>query len=192
MPTRTPPLRTRRFTRAEYDRLVREGFFDEDEPIDLLDGRLVVREPEGSRHAAVVGAVREALERAFGRRCRVRDSKPVSLDDVSEPAPDLAVVAGRHRDYLEAHPSTPLLVVEVALSSLVTDRLRKARLYARAGVADYWIVNLVDRVLEVYREPARASAGRSKYRSVRLLRPGAVVSPLAVPGARVRVRDLLP
>lgn len=188
---RMPPVQTRRFTRAEYDRLIARGFFDEDEPIELLDGRLVVREPEGSRHAAAVGLARAALERAFGSRYHVRDAKPVALDAASEPAPDLAVVPGRLRDYRDAHPSTPVLVVEVAQSSLAKDRLRKARLYARAGLTDYWIVNLVDRVLEVYREPVRSS-GRLKYRSVRPFRPGTVVSPLGAPRARIRVDDLLP
>jgi Uma2 family endonuclease len=189
---RTPPVQTRRFTRAEYDRLIEQGFFDEDEPIELLDGLLVVREPEGSRHAAVVGVVRSILERAFGSRYHVRDTKPVALDDVTEPAPDVAVVPGRFRDYLEAHPSAPVLVVEVSHSTLGTDRRRKARLYARAGLQEYWIVNLVDGVLEVYRDPERSGGGRWKYRSVRLLRPGARVSPLAAPRARIRVADLLP
>jgi Uma2 family endonuclease len=83
-------------------------------------------------------------------------------------------------------------VVEVADSSLRKDRVRKAALYARAGIADYWIVNLNDRVLEVYREPARSAAGRWKYRSVSLLRARASVSPLAAPGRRVAVAALLP
>ena len=191
MTMRMPPVETRRFRRAEYDQLTARGFFHEDEPIELLEGLLVVREPESSRHAAVVGLVRAALERAFGPRYHVRDAKPLALDDASEPAPDLAVVPGHLRDYLDAHPSTPVLLVEVAQSWLAKDRLRKARLYARAGLTDYWIVNLVDEVLEVYREPVR-SAGRWKYRSVRLLRSGAGVSPLAAPRARIRVADLLP
>ena len=83
-------------------------------------------------------------------------------------------------------------MVEVAESSLAKDRLRKAALYARAGIADYWIVNLIDRVLEVYREPERSAAGRWKYRSVSLFRPRAAVSPLAAPHRRIRVADLLP
>ena len=101
---------------------------------------------------------------------------------------------GRPRDYRDAHPSTPLLVVEVAESSLAEDRLWKGGLYARAGVADYWILNLVDEILEVYRDPVRAAAHRHgwKYGDVRLLKRGAVASPLAAPRARVRVADLLP
>jgi Uma2 family endonuclease len=189
---RAPRVETRRFTRLEYDRLIEQGFFDEDERIELLDGQLVVREPQGSRHVVAVDLVREALQHAFGKGYYVRGHSPVALDDVSEPEPDVAVVRGRLRDYAGAHPASPVLVVEVADSSLRKDRVRKAALYARAGIADYWIVNLNDRVLEVYREPARTAAGRWKYRSVSLLRPRATVAPLAAPGHRVHVAELLP
>jgi len=93
-----------------------------------------------------------------------------------------------------AHPSRPVLVVEVADTSLALDRLRKGGLYARAGIADYWVVNLIDEVLEVYREPVRAPSGRGdwKYDSVRPLRRNAIVTPLAAPRARIRVAALLP
>ena len=187
-----PSVQTRRFTRAEYDRLIAQGFFDEDEPIELLDGLLVVKEPQGSRHVTVAGLVRTALEQAFGPRFHVRSASPIALDATSEPEPDLAVVRGRLRDYLDAHPSTPVLVAEVSQSSLASDRLWKARLYARAGLKEYWIVNIVDEVLEVYRQPVRAAGRPWTYRSVRLLRRGAVVRPLAAPRARIRVADLLP
>jgi len=110
----------------------------------------------------------------------------------SEPEPDLAVVRGRPFDYRDALPSRPVLVVEVARTSLEKDRQRKGPLYARQGVADYWIVNLAAHVLEVYREPIRSAARRWKYRNVRLLKPGAVVSPLAARHARIRVADLIP
>jgi len=85
-----------------------------------------------------------------------------------------------------------VLVVEVARTSLEKDRQRKGLLYARQGVADYWIVNLAAHVLEVYREPIRSAARQWKYRNVRLLKPGAVVSPLAARHARIRVADLIP
>jgi Uma2 family endonuclease len=189
---RTPPVQTRHFTRAEYDRLIEQGFFDEDERIELLDGLLVVREPQGSEHSATVSGVGAALQRAFGPRYHVRFGAPVALDDASEPEPDLAVVRGRPFHYRDEHPSRPVLVVEVARTSLTKDRRRKGPLYARADVADYWIVNLAARVLEVYRGPIKSAAGRWKYKHVRLLKPGTVVRPLAAPDARIRVADLLP
>ena len=105
----------------------------------------------------------------------------------------MAVVAGVPLDYVGAHPSTAALVVEVAESSLRLDRV-KGGLYARAGIREYWIANLVDRVLEVHREPHSAAESTHGwvYRSVELLRPPATVTPLAAPTALIRVADLLP
>ncbi|HEU4440022.1 MAG TPA: Uma2 family endonuclease, partial [Methylomirabilota bacterium] len=102
-------------------------------------------------------------------------------------------VPGSFRDYRRAHPSRPALVVEVAESSLTLDRDHKGSLYARAGIADYWIVDLAERRLEVYREPAPDGAAPFgwRYRSVIVPDREAVVSPLAAPAARVRVADLL-
>jgi hypothetical protein len=122
---------------------------------------------------------RIALDRAFGRGFHVRPQFPIALDDASEPEPDIAVVRGQIEDYLDTHPTFPVLIVEVADSSLAQDRHRKARLYARAGVADYWIVKLRAGVLEVYRDPERTATGRWRYATVRVLKPGAVVSPIA-------------
>ena len=191
---KAPPLPLWRMPRARYDRLIEAGIFGPDDRIELLDGLLVVREPQGERHATVVALVRAALEKAFGHAYYVREEKPIALDERSEPEPDLVVVPGRPRDYIDAHPSRPVLVVEVADSSLALDRLRKGGLYARAGITDYWVVNLIDEVLEVYREPARAPSRQDvwKYGSVRLLRRNGVVTPLAVPRARIRVAALLP
>jgi Uma2 family endonuclease len=191
---KAPPLSLWRMTRVRYDRLVDVGIFGPEDRVELLDGLLVAREPQGERHATVVGLVRAALEKAFGRGYHVREEKPIALDEQSEPEPDVVVVPGRLRDYLTAHPSRPALVVEVAETSLALDRLRKGGLYARAGVSDYWVVNLVDEVLEVYRDPVRTPSGHGgwKYDSVRLLRRHAVVTPLAAPRARIRVAALLP
>jgi len=138
--------------------------------------------------------VRAALERAFGRGYHIREEKPIALDRRSEPEPDIAVVPGGLRDYLTDHPSRPVLIVEVAETSLKLDRLRKGGLYARAGIAEYWIVDLVGEALEVYRDPVRATSGHGgwKYDSVRVLRRNAVVTPLAAPRARIRVASLLP
>jgi Uma2 family endonuclease len=174
--------------------MVERGLFDSDDKVELLDGLLVVKEPQGALHSAVVMAGQQVLQRVFGPRYHVRIGSPVALDDMSEPEPDLAVVPGNPWDYKAAHPARPVLMVEVALTSRAKDRVWKGGLYARAGLADYWVVNLVDEVLEVYRRPKRAPSHRHgwKYGSVRLLQRGAGVSPLAAPRGRVRVADLLP
>ena len=179
-------MRTRRWRRAEYDRLVDLGMFD-GERLELLAGALLVSEPQGSSHAAIVDHVGRALAAAFGPGWYPRLHAPLALDEDSEPEPDVAMVPGQPRHYLHAHPSTAALIVEVADSSLRLDRRLKAGLYARAGIADYWIVNLVDGVLEVHRAPEAGA-----YRAVVRLRPPATISPLAAPSAVLAVSDLLP
>ena len=124
----------------------------------------------------------------------VRPQLPVSLDDESEPEPDLAVVRGYPGDYRASHPSRPALVIEIAESSLEFDRVRKSSLYARAGVPDYWIVNLVENVVEVYRdpEPDPSAFFGWRYRSLTTLAPPAIIGLPAWPGERIAVADLLP
>jgi Uma2 family endonuclease len=191
--TTDPSVKTRRWRRVEYDQLVELGIFT-GERLELLDGLLVVREPQGGPHAAMVGQVGDVLRVAFGAEWHVRLQAPVALDDESEPEPDVAVVPGVFRDYVGGHPSTPVLVVEVAESSLRLDRRMKSGLYARARLREYWIVNLVDRVLEVCRDPQPTADApyRAVYVSVDVLRPPATVTPLAAPHARIPVADLLP
>ena len=187
-------VKTRRWKRVEYERLIETGFFQPGDPVELIGGQLIVAEPQGSYHFAAIQAVEEALRVAFGPGWQVRGQGPVALDEESEPEPDVAVVPGGFRDYLAAHPSRPILVVEVSESSLALDRHHKGSLYARAGLDDYWIVNLVDRVLEVYRDPVGDPAASFgwRYQSVEVVERGAFVSPLALPGARIRVADLFP
>jgi Uma2 family endonuclease len=183
----------RRWTRLEYERLVEQDFFGPDDRLELIDGTLIVKEPQKSGHFTAVALVHDALRSAFGPGWFVRLPGPVALDESSEPEPDISVVPGVARDYRDAHPARPVLVVEVSESRLRFDRTTKAAIYARAGVADYWIVNLVDRCLEIHREPApSATPGLWEYRAIQRLGPDGVASPLAVPTARILVADLLP
>jgi Uma2 family endonuclease len=192
--TVTPALQTRRFTRLEYERLTELNFFQPGERLELIDGLLIVREPQDSPHATGVRLVLGALRAVFGTGWIVDSQLPVALDDYSEPEPDAAVVPGDPRDYRDAHPTRPVLIVEVAESRLAFDRRHKASLYARAGIADYWVVNLVERVVEVYREPVADSSAPYgfRYRSVTRLAPPATVTPLAAPSATIPVAELLP
>lgn len=187
-------LRTYRWTRRAYGRLIDEGILCEDDPVELLDGLLVVKEPQHTPHTTAIDLVSAVLRTAFGPGWLVRAQAPMAADRWSEPEPDVYVVPGAPRDYLPEHPTRPALVVEVAHSSLRLDRTRKAAIYARAGVEDYWIVNLLDRVLEVHREPTRLDTPRLRwgYRSIETLGPAAIVTPLAAPTARISVADLLP
>jgi Uma2 family endonuclease len=186
--------RTRRFTRAEYERLIDLGVFQPGEDIELIGGELMVAEPQGVPHYTAIRKTAKALEAAFGPGWEVRTEGPIGLDDESEPEPDVAVVPGTPDDYARAHPSRPALTVEVAESSLALDRQRKGSLYARAGLPDYWVLNLVDRVLEVYREPAPDSAAPFGWRYGRseVFEASARVTPLAAPGSSIPVSQLLP
>ena len=187
------PIRTRRWTRLEYDRLIDLGIFRPGEHLELLGGQLMVSEPQGTLHSAAVGLVEEAARACFGPGWAVRVQMPIALDDESEPEPDVAVVPGTHRDYETAHPARPALLVEVAELSLADDRGTKAALYARAGIADYWILNLVDRALEVCRDPVTDTARSGwHYRDVAILHAGATIAPLARPDASIEVAAMLP
>ena len=186
--------RTRRFTRAEYDRLIELGVFQPDEDIELIGGELIVAEPQGAPHYTAIRKTAKALEAAFGPGWDVRMEGPIGLDAESEPEPDVAVVPGSLDDYAREHPSRPVLTVEIAESSLALDRRHKGSLYARAGLADYWILNLVDRVLEVYRAPVADAAAPFgwRYAQREVLDTFARVTPLAAPQASVSVSQLLP
>ena len=187
-------LEERRFTRLEYERMIDCGIFVPGERVELIAGALLIAEPQGSRHAASIGLVANALRGVLGAGWYVMVQVPLALDDDSEPEPDIAVVPGSPRDYRDGHPSRPALVVEVAEESLRGDRGGKGSLYARGGVADYWIVDVIGAALEVYRRPRRAPDAPLgwAYADRRRLQGGDTISPLAVPGAIVAVADLLP
>jgi Uma2 family endonuclease len=187
-------VQLRRWTRREYDELIELGMLGAEDRIELLGGQLVVAEPQSPYHYTAICLISRALAEAFGPGWDVRSEGPVALDDESEPEPDVAVVHGVPMDYRDAHPSRPVLVVEVALSSLALDRAHKGSLYARAGLTDYWVVDLTHRALEVYREPVRDGAAAFGWRygiAIRLSTGDSVV-PLAAPDARVAVTSLLP
>jgi Uma2 family endonuclease len=187
-------LRTKHWTRVEYERLIDLGAFRPGERLELVGGALLVCEPQGGPHFTAVGLVDDVLRQVFGIGWTVRAQGPITLDEDSEPEPDIAVVPGSRRDHSRAHPSHPVLIVEVADSSLAFDRAEKGSLYARAGIADYWILNLPDQVLEVYREPAAAPHAPygHRYGATITLAPRDLVSPLAVPTAAILVASLLP
>ena len=183
-----------RWTRLEYARLADHHVLDEDDPIELVDGLLFVKEPQSSPHRTAVLLVAKTLEHAFGEGWFIQTQSPIALSARSEPEPDVCVIQGSPRDFVHEHPTRPVLVVEVAQSGLRLARGSKAAIYARARIGDYWIVNLVDRTVEVCREAARPGPARRHwgYASVKTLAPDAVIAPLAAPSARIHVADLLP
>lgn len=182
--------KARRFTRREYERMAAQGIFGPSERVELVAGEILVMTPQGSRHTTVVNLVADALKETFRGGFVVRVQQPLIVDPDSEPEPDVAVVTGSHDDYLAEHPKTALLVVEVAESSLRIDR-RKARIYARAGIQEYWVANLIDGVLEVHRQPIQSAKGAWSYTEVTSVKRTGTVQPLSVPKVKLRVSDLL-
>jgi Uma2 family endonuclease len=182
-----PGVRRHRWTRREYEQLADVGVFGPEDRIELLDGEIWEMSPQGSHHEVAFELTAAALRCAFAGIGHVRHAGPFALDDVSEPEPDVAVVAGRIRDYAEAHPRQALLLVEVSQSSLAFDRDRKRPAYARNGVPEFWILDLTMRRLEVYRDPRGETYGR-----VEILQAGDTATPLHAPDATIRVDDLLP
>ena len=184
--------RVRLWTRGEFYRMAELGLFD-GQRADLIEGEVMVLSPQNWPHASAVDRVAEALRLALPAGLWVRAQLPLNLGTSSDPESDVSVVPGRRSDYTD-HPTTAVLIVEVSDSSLDYDRTRKASLYSRAGIADYWIVNLVGHQVEVYRDPAPDSTqpyGHG-YASATTRLPPAVVSPLAAPGVSLPVADLLP
>lgn len=178
-------VRTKRWTRAEYDRLAAAGYFHPEARLQLIQGEIVEMSPQGAAHATAIRRMTRALETVFRGGHDIRVQLPIALSDDSEPEPDVAVVRGTIEDYEEQHPSTAVLIGEVADSTLHFDQIRKSVMYAAAGIPEYWVLNLVDRTLDVYREPHA-----SGYTTLLRLDPQEFVSPLAVPAARLRVADL--
>jgi Uma2 family endonuclease len=173
--------------------MIELGVLGEDDRVELIDGEILTMTSSGTRHAGTIGLVHDVLCVVFGHT-RVCVQLPFALDPASEPEPDLAVVPGAPRDYLGAHPDTALLIVEVADTTLAFARRARGSLYARAGIPEYWIVNVKDGVLEVYRNPAEDLSARYgfAYRDTRVLRAGDRVVPLAAPDAEIAAADLLP
>lgn len=184
---KTFSLPRRRFTREEYHRLGELGFF-RNERVELIEGDIVCMSPISPLHATCVHQVFHWFTQVFPD-AYVRMQQPLVIGD-SEPEPDIAVVPGKPGDYRHAHPTTALLVVEVAQTSVEYDREVKGALYAKAGIPEYWLVNLEQHCMEVYRDPAPTGEGHA-YRSRRVYTPGELLAPLNRPENTVKVEELL-
>jgi Uma2 family endonuclease len=177
-----------KFTVEDYYRMAEAGILHEDDRVELIDGEIIELPPIGSDHAGTVDDFADRIRGQLPPDVRVRVQNPVRLGPRTEPEPDLAVVKRQGDYYRTAHPDPEdvYLLIEVSDSTLTYDRQTKGPRYASAGIPEYWIVNLVDRVIEIYREPAADG-----YRSVEIARPGDEVSPLAFPDVRIAVSDIL-
>lgn len=178
-----------RLTATRYFALVDEGLLQPEDRVELLEGLIVAMSPQNPPHAGTVSHALYALLRSVGNRAVVRSQLPLVLSRHSVPEPDIAVVPGRLSDYDRAHPTTALLVVEVADTSLIQDRLTKAAIYAAAEIPEFWIINLRDKCVEIHRDP---DARARRYRSARTARRSERIKLAALPTVSIAVRDLLP
>jgi Uma2 family endonuclease len=173
-----------RWTCAEFHRFGDMGVFEGRRAM-LIDGVILAEGPMNPPHAITLGLVNEAIRTAFGSGWRIRSRSPLVLGQDLDPEPDFAVIAGTPRGS-SGHPTTADLVVEVADSSLDFDTNEKRLRYARAGIREYWVVDINGRRLLIYRDPPAGD-----YAIQQALGPMDAVSPLAAPAATVRVLDLL-
>jgi Uma2 family endonuclease len=186
-----PQLRL--WTRDECYRLADLGFF-EGQKAELWGGEIMVASPQGPGHFIAIYRTVRVLETAWGVGVCVRMQGPLTFALIAEPEPDVAVVPGRWEDYTAEHPKTALLVVEVSDSTLAGDRGPKASLYAAGGITDYWIINLVQGQLEVYRQPVADASQPHGHRYARctIYFRGQTITPLAAPSVSIAVSDLVP
>ncbi len=182
----------KRYTVAEFHQMWESGLFDDCKPM-LVNGEVFEMASPGPAHNMATSLADYVLKSVFATGFFVRVQMPLVLSQRSDPIPDLAVVVGSPRDY-PTHPTTAVLVVEVADTSLDMDTGAKAQLYAAAGISDYWVIDLNNRILIVHRDPRPAPSNPfgASYATVTSLSPGQSVNPLAAPHVGVSVIDLIP
>jgi len=182
------PLTRRSFTVAEYHRMAEAGILGEDDRVELLGGQVVAMTPIAPAHGSCVNRLTALLAPLAGGRATPSVQNPVVLGEHEEPQPDVTVLRYRADGYRDMHPRAPdvQLVIEVADSSVESDRQTKIPLYARSGIPEAWLVNLPADVIECYREP-----GPAGYADVRTARRGETLSPLRLPGITLAVDDIL-
>lgn len=195
LPPAVPDVPVWRLTVDEYHQYIAMGTLTEDDQIELLEGLLVPKMPKGKTHDGSIGILDEYLRTLLPSGWRLRIQCAVTLSD-SEPEPDFAVVRGEVRQFLKGHPTPKDIgsIMEIADSSVSRDRLLKGRIYARAKIPVYWVVNLVDQQIEVYTEPGQNAKGQPAYLKKKVYRPGDQV-PVVLFGQEVgklAVGELLP
>ncbi|MEG4013546.1 MULTISPECIES: Uma2 family endonuclease [unclassified Microcoleus] len=183
------PFTLRKWTVKEYQKLGEIGFFHPEERVELISGNILKMSAKGTAHTSATRRTATLLRDILENLAAVYTQDPIALDDNSEPEPDIAVVRIDPLDYATHHPtpSEVYLIIEVADTSLAYDREIKAKIYARSGIADYWILNVNERQLHVFREPTEDG-----YQSEIILGESASISPLQFPAFNIAIQQMLP
>lgn len=181
-------LGIRPLTVQDYHRMAEAGIFHPEERVELIAGQIIQMSAKGTAHESAITRTDRLLRNRIGNQVLLRLQSPVQLDDYSEPEPDVAVVMPNPLDYDDHHPtpSEVFLIIEVADTSLKYDREKKAPMYAKAGITDYWVLDVIGRKLYVYRLPSPAG-----YQSEMILSEEVTISPLAFPDCVITVKEML-
>lgn len=179
-------ITTYKWTIERYHQAIDAGLFD-DEPVELLRGDIIVMPPERETHAYYNSEVGDYLRTLLGLRVKIREAHPITLPNDSEPAPDLAIVKPLGAVYLEHHPYPDNIfwLIEFSLATLSKDLNEKKAVYSEASIAEYWVVNLKDRELTIFRD-----LENSRYTTEETFTTG-FVSPLAFPDVQIQVQRLM-
>jgi len=182
-----------RWTIAEYRKLGETGIFSGRKTM-LIHGEVYTMVFPNPPHDYSLGVLDDWLRIVFAAGHHIRNQMGFDVGTDNDPGPDLAVVTGTRKDHLGRTPTAAVMVVEVAETSLFLDTTEKAELYATAGVPDYWVLDVANRQLHVFRDPVAlpAGLGATAYRSHTTHSESDTVSPLAAPTASIRVAELLP
>ena len=178
----------RRLTVEDYHRMGELGIIDPEERVELIEGQIIEKPVKGTPHSAAVKRTEKLLENRLGERVLVRLQDPVRLNNYSEPEPDIAVVIPDPSYYEDHHPTPDevYLIIEVADTMLRNDIEFKARVYAQSGIADYWVLDVNNRQLYVFREPSDRG-----YQSEALLADDATIACLAFPEEAITISQML-
>ena len=179
-----------RWSVDEYYKMDEAGMF-QGRRVQLIGGEIIEMAPMGTTHSTAVRLVVSCLRKVFGDGFVVDSQLPLGLGKFDEPEPDVAIIEGDIRDFTNVHPSTARLIIEVADSSLKLDRGQKVGLYAENGIAEYWILNLKQRQLEVFRKPV-FDGETADYTERLIIAEDDFVSPSERPDSRLKVKDMLP
>ncbi len=177
-----------RFTIEQYHEMIEGGIFAEDEPIELIHGEIVQKMPIGNPHAAAVNRLTRVLSKRLEEKWMVSVQNPLLIED-SEPEPDVAILTFCDDLYASRRPvaADAQLLIEVSDPSLAYDREIKGPVYAQAGIGEYWIVNLTNDTIEIYRDPQ----ADGRYATVNTLRSGDTLKPIAIAGLAITVDEIL-
>jgi Uma2 family endonuclease len=184
-------VKVRLWTRDEYYQMAELGFF-RGKRVELIEGEIIEMSPMKSLHMTGISLADEILRAVFLSGFVIRVQAPLSFSEITEPEPDIAVVKGKIRDFTEAHPKTAELIVEVSDATIRYDRTKKAAIYAKNKIREYWILNVKNRSLEVYRRPIRDKKLGFVYTEILILTEKDSVAPLAKPDAKIKIADIMP